>query len=216
MVENENLLIWSRRMTDLHVRVDPWNKVAGLCVDSGEARLGTPVSPGDDTVKTESTHEGSTRVSLARVLAAGIESSTDHGVGDVILAIGISAVIISDNGDIDLHQGASETASLRCGSPSRNGANVSIGIFLSITGDVDGANVAGAEVGILLEVQHADVVLDGPGVVVLVVVDGGDGDVSLVGVILVQVVASNSDSKSAGRLSEIVYQYNVFHFSINN
>merc|ERR1719438_586001 len=94
-------------MTDLHVRVDPGNKVAGLCVDSGEARLGTPVSPGDDTVKTESTHEGSTRVSLARVLAAGIESSTDHGVGDVILAIGISAVIISDNGDIDLHQGAS-------------------------------------------------------------------------------------------------------------
>merc|ERR1719168_384454 len=85
--------------------------------------------------------------------------------------------------------------------PSRNGADVSIGVFLSITGDVDGANVAGAKVSTILKVKHTDVILNGPGVIVLVVVDSGNSNVSLVGIILIEVVASNSDSKSAGRLS---------------
>ena len=48
----------------LHVRVDPVNKVAGLGVHSGVARLGTSVTPADNSVKTKSTHEGAARVSL--------------------------------------------------------------------------------------------------------------------------------------------------------
>ena len=39
---------------------------------------------------------------LAGVLATSIKTSTDHGVSNVILTIGVTAVIIRDNGDIDL------------------------------------------------------------------------------------------------------------------
>ena len=46
------------------MRVDPVNKVAGLGVHSGVARLGTSVTPADNSVKTKSTHEGAARVSL--------------------------------------------------------------------------------------------------------------------------------------------------------
>ena len=49
---------------NLHVRVNPVNKVAGLGVDTGVAGLGASVSPADNSVKTESAHEGATRVSL--------------------------------------------------------------------------------------------------------------------------------------------------------
>merc|ERR1719342_1422597 len=186
---------------NLHVGVDPWDKVAGLGVDSWESWLGTTVSPADDSVKSESAHEWATGVSLAGVLATGIKTGTDHRVGDVILTISISAVIITDNWDLDLHEGTCQGSSLRCGSASGYGAHVSGGILLSRGWDSDGVDDGGAQVGALGEPEHADVVLDGPGVVVLVVGDGVDGDVGLVGIVLVQVVASNSDSQSAGRLS---------------
>ena len=39
---------------------------------------------------------------LAGVLATGIKTSADHGVSDVILSIGVTAVIVRDNGHIDL------------------------------------------------------------------------------------------------------------------
>ena len=48
----------------LHVRVNPVNKVAGLGVHSRVAGLGASISPADNSVKTKSTHEGATRVSL--------------------------------------------------------------------------------------------------------------------------------------------------------
>merc|ERR1712042_169548 len=176
-------------------------QVAGLCVDSWESRLSASVSPANDSVKSESTHEWATGVSLAGVLTTGIKTGTDHGVGDVILTISISAVIITDNWDFDLHEGTGQGSSLGCGSPSGDGAHVSGGILLSRGWDSDGVNDGGAQVGAVGEPEHADVVLDGPGVVVLVVGDGVDGDVGLVGIILVQVVASNSDTQSAGRLS---------------
>ena len=101
--EFENLLKeWNNVRKNLHVGVDPWDKVAGLCVDSWESWLSTTVSPADDSVKSESTHEWATGVSLAGVLATGIKTGTDHGVGDVILTISISAVIVTDNWDFDL------------------------------------------------------------------------------------------------------------------
>ena len=42
------------------------------------------------------------RSHLAGVLATSIKTSADHGVSDVILSIGVTAVIVRDNGDIDL------------------------------------------------------------------------------------------------------------------
>merc|ERR1711955_183904 len=85
--------------------------------------------------------------------------------------------------------------------PSGDCAHGSGSVFLSGGWDADGVDDGGAEVGAVGEPEHADVVLDGPGVVVLVVGDGVDGNVGLIGIVLVEVVASNSDSKSAGRLS---------------
>merc|ERR1719391_1494811 len=174
---------------------------AGLCVDSWESWLGTSISPADDSVKSRSAHEWATGISLAGVLATSIKTSTDHGIGNVILTISVSAVIITDNWDINLHEGTGQGSSLGCGSPSGDSAHGSGFVLLSRGWDSDGVNDGGAQVGAVGEPEHADVVLDGPGVVVLVVGDGVDGDVGLVGIVLVEVVASDSDSQSAGRLS---------------
>merc|ERR550534_2151001 len=102
---------------NLHVRVDPVDKVACLGVDSGVSGLGASVSPADHSVKTEAAHEGAARVSLAGVLATSIKTSADHGVSDVILSIGVTAVIVRDNGDIDLHELSGQAAALGCGAP---------------------------------------------------------------------------------------------------
>jgi len=144
------------------VRVNPVNKVAGLGVHSGVAGLSTSVSPADNSVKTKSTHEGAARVSLAGVLATSIKTSTDHGVSDVILTIGVTAVIIRDNRDIDLHQGSGQAASLGGGSPSRDGAHVAGGIFLTRGGNGDGVNNRAAQVSGAIKVEHADIIGDGP------------------------------------------------------
>ena len=78
-----------------------------------------------------------------------------------------------------------EGASLGGGPPAGDGAHVAGGVLLAAGGQTwanifpvlenifilnwctDGADVLAAEVGWLLQVQHADVVGDGPGVVVL-------------------------------------------------
>ena len=39
---------------------------------------------------------------LAGVLASPLESGADHGVGDVVLAVGVPAVIVRHNGHFDL------------------------------------------------------------------------------------------------------------------
>jgi len=144
------------------VRVNPVNKVAGLGVHSGVAGLSTSVSPADNSVKTKSTHEGAARVSLAGVLATSIKTSTDHGVSDVILTIRVTAVIIRDNRDINLHQDPGQTASLGGGSPARHGAHVARGILLARGGDGDGVNNRAAQVSSTIKVEHADVIRDGP------------------------------------------------------
>ena len=93
-----------------------------------------------------------------------------------------------------LHQNTGQTAALGGGSPARHGADVPGGVFLAGGGDGDGVNHGAAQVGFAVQVEHADVVGDGPGVVLLVVEDLGDGDVSLVGILAVQVMATNPDS----------------------
>ena len=50
------------------VAVDPVDKVAGLCVDTGEAGLGAPVAPGHNTGQLAAAHEGSTGVTLNMVI----------------------------------------------------------------------------------------------------------------------------------------------------
>ena len=101
-----------------------------------------------------------------------------------------------------LHQSAGQTAALGGGAPARHGAHVAGGVFLTGGGDGDGVNHGAAQVSGAVQVEHADVIGDGPGVIFLVIEDLGHGDVSLVGILAVQVMASNPDSQSAGGLAE--------------
>ena len=53
-------------ITKLHVRVEPGDEVAGLCVDARVARLGATVAPGHNARQLAGTaHEGTARVALA-------------------------------------------------------------------------------------------------------------------------------------------------------
>merc|ERR1719436_984983 len=183
------------------VGVDPVDKVAGLGVDTGVAGLGTAVAPADHSGQLVAAHEGTAGVSLARVLASLIQSSADHGVGDVALSVGATAVIVADHGDVDLHEGAGQAAAAAGGAPAGDGAHGAGGVLLSVIGNADGPDHAAAEVGGLLQVEDADVVGDGPAVVVLVEPHLGHSNVLLLGVVLVEVVVAHSDSESAGGLS---------------
>ena len=58
------------------------------------------------------------------------------------------------------------------------------------------------EVGLLSQVEDADVVLHGPGAVLGVEMDGRDRNVPLAWVLLIPVVFTNCDGQSAGALSE--------------
>merc|ERR1719436_1864470 len=183
------------------VGVDPVHEVAGLGVDTGVAGLGTAVVPADDSGQLVAAHEGTAGVSLAGVLAALLQSSADHGVSDVALAVGVTAVVVAHHGNINLHQDAGEAAAAAGGSPAGDGAHGAGGVLLSVVGNADGPNHAAAEVGGLLQVEDADVVGDGPAVVVLVEPHLGHSNVLLLGVVLVEVVVAHSDSESAGGLS---------------
>merc|ERR1739848_54382 len=137
----------------LHVRVDPVDKVGSLGVHSGVTGLSAPVSPGDDSGELVAAHEWTAGVSLAGVLAALVETSTDHGVGDVALSVGVTAVLVRHNGDVDLLEDASQAASLSGGAPAAHGAD----------GALVGSHADGA-----FKSKHADVVVDVEAVVVLV------------------------------------------------
>ena len=184
------------------VAVDPVDEVAGLGVDSGVAGLSTAVAPAHHSGQLSTAHEGTAGVSLAGVLAALLQTSADHGVGDVALSVGATAVVIAHHGDIDLHESAGQTATAAGGSPPGDGTQGPGVVLLSVIGQADGVNDAAAEVSGLLQVEDADVVGDGPAVVLGVEVDLGHGNVLLVGVVGVEVVVSNSDSQPAGGLSK--------------
>merc|ERR1719182_1123101 len=176
------------------VAVDPVDKVASLGVDTGVSGLGTAVSPAHHSGQLVAAHEGTAGVSLAGVLATLIQTSADHGVGDVALSVGATAVVIADHGDIDLHEDTGETATAAGGSPPGDSAGGAGAVLLSVIGQPDGVNDAAAEVGGLLQVEDAAVVLG-------VEVDLGHSNVHLVRVVRVEVVVANSDSQSAGGLS---------------
>merc|ERR1719209_2425577 len=178
----------------LHVRVDPVDKVGGLRVHSGVAGLSAPVSPGDDSGELVAAHEWTARVSLAGVLAALVETSTDHGVSDVALSVGVTAVLVRHNRDVDLLEDASQAASLSGGAPAAHGADRALVVLLHAVGDADGANV-GSHADCAIKSKHADVVVDVEAVVVLVEPDLGHGEGLLVRIVLVQVVAAHLDSE---------------------
>ena len=147
--------------------IDPGDKVGGLSVDSGVVSLSTSVAPGDNTGQLVSAHEWSTRVTLAGVLASSVKTGTDHGVGNAVSTVGISAVIITHNGDRDLLEDTGQRSALGGGSPSGNGAHGSFGVLLVGGGQADGGNM-GSHGGGSLKLEQTDVVVDVPAIVVLV------------------------------------------------
>merc|ERR1740128_1037033 len=184
----------------LRVSIDPGHKVRGLSVDSGVSSLGTSVAPGDNTGQLVSAHEWSTRVTLAGVLASSVKTSTDHGVGNVVSTVGISAVIITHNGDRDLLEDTGQGSALGGGSPSGNGAHGSFRVLLVGGGQADGCNM-GSHGGGGLELKQTDVVVDVPAIVVLVHNNTGNLDILLVIIVRVEVVGANSNTQPGGRLT---------------
>merc|ERR550517_1782892 len=94
-----------------------------------------------------------------------------------------------------------QTAALGGGAPARHGAHGAGGVLLPVVRQADGVNHGAAEVSGFFQIQDADIVVDGPAVIVGVEVDSGHSNVLLVGIVVVKVVVSNSDSESAGGLS---------------
>merc|ERR1719206_544355 len=93
-----------------------------------------------------------TSVSLARVLATSIKTSTDHGVSNLILSIRATAVIVTDNRNIHLHQDLGKAATLRGGPPSRDSAGGSSSVFLPVRWEHDFVNDRAAEISLGLPV----------------------------------------------------------------
>merc|ERR550519_2846292 len=80
----------------------------------------------------------------------------------------------------------------------RNGPGV---IFFTTVGQGDGSNHRAAKISRSGELQQADIIRNGPGVIFLVQHDLADSNVHLVRIIFIKVMVSNTDSKTAGRLS---------------
>ena len=82
--------------------VKPVNEVRGLCVDTRVARFSTAISPRDNTRELRTAHKGTTRVTLARVFASLLQTSADHGIGNLTLSISFSAFFVTDNRNSNL------------------------------------------------------------------------------------------------------------------
>ena len=87
-----------------------------------------------------------------------------------------------------------QVAALAGGAPAGDGAGGAALVLLALGGQGDGAHML-SEGGRLLQLQQADVVGDGPAVVLLVQVDRFDGNVLLVGVHGVEVVAAHAHTQ---------------------
>merc|ERR1719394_1433891 len=110
------------------------------------------------------------------------------------LCLGVTAVLVRHNRDVDLLEDASQAASLSGGAPTAHGADRALVVLFHAVGDADGANV-GSHADGSIKSEHANVVVDVEAVVVLVEPDLGHGEGLLVRIVLVQVVAAHLDSE---------------------
>merc|ERR1712212_360930 len=143
------------KLHNLHITVDPINKVRGLGIHSRVASLSTAMAPRNNTGQLVSTHERATRVSLARVLSS--HSGTNHGVKNVLLSIRSTTVIIRDNWHINLLESSSQAASLRGGTPPSDSTHGSSRVLLATSGQGDCVNVLAGQVSTVSQSQDTDV-----------------------------------------------------------
>merc|ERR1719507_146432 len=149
------------------MRVNPADKVASLSVYTGVSSLSTSVSPGDNTGQLVAAHEWSTGITLARVLASLVKTSTDHRVSNGASTIGISAVIIRNNRYANLLQNTGKTSTLAGGSPSSDSAHSSFIVFFISRWKADSSNMRSIG-GRSLKLKQTDVIGDIPVIIVLV------------------------------------------------
>merc|ERR1712212_505282 len=171
------------KLHNLHMIVDPINKVRGLGIYSRVASLSTAIAPRHNTGQLVSTHEGATRVSLARVLSS--HSSTDHGVKNVFLSIRSTTVIIRDNWHVNLLESSGQTATFSGGTPPSDSTHGSSRVLLATSGQGDCVNVLAGEISTVSQSQDADVSADGPVIIIPMKDHLGDSNVSLVFILLV-------------------------------
>ena len=191
----------------LGVCEDPVDEVGHLSVDAGVVGAGAAVAPGHDAGEVRGpgvvADEGAARVSLAGVLAALGQAGADHGVLDLAGAIGITALIIGDDGHLDPAEGAGGGAALGGGAPAGDGALAAGGV--AGCGDGDGLHVVVEHEG-LGHLQKGDVVGDGKPVVVLVLDDLSQDDLLLVALGGVQVVLAGNDLRSRRRRKSVTWR----------
>merc|ERR1719348_591036 len=111
---------------------DPVNEVRNLSVDSWVAGPGAPNAPADNSQHgglLTLGEKGAATVTLARVLAALGQTSTDHGVNGSISSSSVSVVtvLVRYNGNINLMKDIGESkCTLRQGSPSDDGLDIPV------------------------------------------------------------------------------------------
>jgi hypothetical protein len=119
--DNPQLSAFSSQQVINHLQValDEVEESTDVAVDTGVAGLGAALAPGDDTDKGAGgvVADGTTRVTLAGVLATLIEASAEHGVGDLAGAVGRVARVAADDGDGDLEEVLGDAAALGGGAP---------------------------------------------------------------------------------------------------
>lgn len=156
----------------LSVLADPVNEGANVGVDAVESGTGAALTPGDNTDEGAVNDEGTTRVTLAGVLATLLEAGADHVLGDAATVGGVAGLAVHD-GDGDLLELGGAAAALLEGTPSGDdGLRASGGVGAGRgESDVGDAVALGDGVG---ELPDGNVVVVGIGIVVGVVDDLGD------------------------------------------
>jgi len=151
--------------------IDPVNEMAGLGIDTRVSSFGTAIAPGDNTAVNSITGHWATRVTLAGVLA--FLTGADHLVGKQVLTIGILAISIRDERDLDELEDVwqREVAAVE-GAPTGNDGSTGSEL-LALLGESNSLDFLSKFEG-LGQAEEADVIADGGVVKVLVGDDFGN------------------------------------------
>merc|ERR1712055_63613 len=155
-----------------HGVLQPLVEEADLGVDTRVVPLSTTVSPGHNTLQLTVTHDGATRVTLARVLASLQVSSTEHGVSDHA-RVGVVTVPIRQDGDVQALQQVTVIIVAHGVSPSSDSTHGSSGSAGS--GQSHSLHIL-VEFGGLAQLDQHDVIVGVVGAVPWVADDAGGGD----------------------------------------
>merc|ERR1712241_1400021 len=158
---------------------------------------------GEDAVKEASTHKyfnyallamGGITLLVALFGFCGAKKENQCLLSLYTIFVGVTAVFVRHNGDIDLLQNTGKASTLSCGSPAGHSADGALVVLLHAVGNADCCDV-GSHADCALEGEHTNVVVDVEAVLLLVKADVGHGERLLVRIVLIEVVAANLNSQ---------------------